>query len=87
METLPMDDDEKHFAEMKNFFNKEIERIWFKPHTPFCSACGTDTHVVYVGILNTNNSGPLVWSFCVDCHDELTLKRNAANEAQERIGA
>lgn len=79
--------DEKHFREMNEFFNDEIERISFKPHTPFCSACGTDKHVVYVGIINTENSGPLVWSFCGDCRDELTLKRNAASAASERIGA
>lgn len=79
--------DEKHFAEMKEFFNDELERIWFKPHTPFCSMCGTDKFVVYVGVINTVNFVPMVWSFCGDCRDELTLKRNAAIATQERIGA
>lgn len=79
-------EDEKHFREMKEFFIEEIERITFRPCLPFCSCCGKQTSQ-YVGIIQTNSSGPLSFSFCVDCRDELTLKQNAAHAAQERIGA
>lgn len=78
--------DEKHFREMKEFFIEEVERITFRPHLPFCSCCGKETSQ-YVGIIVTNSSGPLSFSFCIDCRDELTLKQNAAHAAQERIGA
>ena len=79
-------EDEKHFREMKAFFIEEIERITFRPHLPFCSCCGKQTSQ-YVGIIQTNSSGPLSFSFCIDCRDELTLKQNAARAALERIGA
>ena len=80
-------EDEKHYREMREFFEEEIERLQFKPQLPFCSACGTDKHVSYVGMIPTENSGILNFSFCVDCRDQLTLKKNATIAVQERIGA
>lgn len=79
--------DKAHYAQMKDFFIEEIERIQFKSNLPFCSACGTDKQVVYIGLIPTNSSGILNFSFCVDCRNDLTLKKNAAIAAQERIGA
>ena len=78
--------DEKHYREMYEFFEEEIERLQFKALLPFCSACGTYNDVVYVGLMPTENSGILNFSFCIDCRDNLTLKKNAAIATQERIG-
>ena len=79
--------DEIHFAEMKKFFNDELENICFKSHLTFCSACGADERVAYIGIIRTDSGALLNFSFCVDCRDELTLKKNAEIATQERIGA
>lgn len=79
--------DEKHYADMKEFFVEECERLIFKPSGPFCSCCGTSSYVVYHGIILSNSGQPLSFQFCVNCRDELTLKQNAAHAALERIGA
>lgn len=75
--------DEKHYADMKEFFIEQGEHLIFKPVVPFCSCCGTEHKVVYAGIIITNSGQPLAFSFCIDCRDELTLKRNATSAKLE----
>lgn len=79
-------EDEKHFRQMKEFFDEYIQEIILKPHMPFCSRCGADSPD-YVLVLRTSDGSLLNFAACTNCRDELTLKQNAARAAQERIGA
>ena len=78
--------DEKHYGDMREFFNDNLETLEFRPYMPFCSQCGNDKPV-YIGLIPNSYNKMVSFAFCVDCRDELTLKRNAATAAQERIGA
>lgn len=81
-------DDERHYKLMKDFFIEEIQQLHFKPNSPFCSCCGTEKKVCYTGIIPVYKTNQVAtFSFCIDCRDELTLKKNAVIAAQERIGA
>lgn len=81
-------DNERHYKLMKDFFIEEIQQLQFKAISPFCSCCGTDKKVCYVGMIPVYKTDQIsVFSFCINCRDELTLKKNAAIAAQERIGA
>ena len=77
--------DEKHYADMKEFFDSQLSSLTIQTHMPFCSRCGKNDPD-YIGVIQdafTLTS----FSFCIDCRDELTLKKNAALAASERIGA
>ena len=73
--------DKQHYQEMSEFFDEMLPKLQFHILIPICSRCGKDAY--YVGLISTQTS----FAFCVDCRDELTLKKNAAIAAQERIGA
>jgi hypothetical protein len=79
-------EDEKHFREMKEFFDEYIQEIILKPHMSFCSRCGANSPD-YILLLHTSGGSSLNFAACTNCRDELTLKQNAARAAQERIGA
>jgi hypothetical protein len=74
--------DKAHYQQMSEFFDDMLEHLNFHTFVARCSRCAKAS-APYVGII----SGKTVFAFCVDCRDELTLKKNAAIAAQERIGA
>ena len=79
--------DEMHYSEMRNFFDDNLSDLIFHSHLPFCSSCGTDTSVYYIGYITNTLNVSTSFSFCVDCRNNLTLKKNGVIAAQERIGA
>ncbi len=68
--------DEKHYAEMKEFFIENLKDLHFSAVVPFCSSCGKDAPD-YVGIMMTSTNLPLTFGFCVNCRSELVMKQNA----------
>lgn len=77
--------EKEHYADMKEFFDSQLSNLEIQGHKPFCSRCGKE-RAEYIGFIQ----GAITltsFSFCIDCRDELTLKKNAAIAAQERIGA
>lgn len=79
-------DDERHYSEMRKFFDEQINDFHMTSFLPFCSRCGKDAPD-YVIIMHDSKMNPLIFAACADCRNELTLKQNAARAAQERIGA
>jgi hypothetical protein len=78
-------DMEKHYADMKEFFIENLETLQFKLYLPFCSACGSDKPH-YIGIIPNNVINLVSFAFCVNCRDEMMLKKNALLESLERYG-
>lgn len=75
--------DEQHYADMKEFFNSQLSNLTIQVHMPFCSRCGKNDPD-YIGFIQ-NAITLSSFSFCIDCRNELTIKKNAAIAAQERI--
>jgi hypothetical protein len=71
--------DEKHYAEMKEFFIENLKDLHFNVMLPFCSGCGKDSPE-YVGTMMTSTNLPLTFGFCVDCRHGLVMKQNALIE-------
>jgi len=69
-------DEEKHYADMKEFFIENLKNLEFRPYMPFCSCCGSDKPV-YIGMIPNAIKSIVSFAFCVNCRDEITLKKNA----------
>ncbi len=68
--------DEKHYADMKEFFIENLKSLEFRPYMPFCSCCGSDKPA-YIGMIPNAIKTIVSFAFCVNCRDEMTLKKNA----------
>jgi hypothetical protein len=67
---------EEHYAEMKEFFIENLKELEFRSYMPFCSCCGSDKPV-YIGMIPNTIKTIVSFAFCVNCRDEMMLKKNA----------
>jgi hypothetical protein len=61
---------------MKEFFIENLKSLEFRPYMPFCSCCGSDKPA-YIGMIPNAIKSIVSFAFCVNCRDEMTLKKNA----------
>ena len=74
--TIIDETDDNHYREMKEFFIENLKNLEFRPYLPFCSCCGSDKPV-YIGMIPNAIKTIVSFAFCVNCRDEMTLKKNA----------
>ncbi len=68
--------EDNHYREMKEFFIENLKQLEFRSYMPFCSCCGSDKPV-YIGMIPNRMKIIVSFAFCVNCRDEMMLKKNA----------